>query len=543
MAGGELRLFISSAGLGDYTPTTFRQDFQLTVSYLDPLIRVDDVTLEPKPWLAERWSWGLDGLTLDIELRPNVRWHDGSPLTADDVAFSLTCYRDDVDSSVAFMLAVVSGIEATGETSLTVRFDEPEGTFPYNAGNLPIFSRAQYEAHWTSKPVGDRTLSGFDLGDQQPLGTGPWVIEERSETGVRLRRNDDHFAAVPHAERLVLTVEDDGDAQLDAWRAGEADLVWPVEGADIARLRDRDGYLAAADATVSLFAAFNFGNPLRIDPGWMASPGLREALNQAIDRKGYAESVFGGFIDVERAGIMTQPWAVDRSARNPRRNVAAARALLARNGWADYDGDGVLDSPSGDRGEFVCIVREDEDPNLLAVLDVIGADFETLDFALRVERLDPEAFTLRWTTTFDYDLIALSLNQYAAFSEFDLFGSPWSIRRNAAGWNPGGYWNPEVDEAIFAYLQSWRVAEMKATLATIQRLTNTDPFALWLGFPQQPVLIRPDIAGFQPNKMWQSWNTGALWRSDDASLATPQPATPAASPVASPSTPGATPIR
>ncbi len=533
-AGGDIRLFIHGGGIDDFTPTAFRQDFQVTMSYLDPLIRVDDVSLEPRPWLAESWSWSPDGLALEIALRTDVTWHNGSPLTAADVRFSLLCHRDDYDSAVAFMLAVVRDIEVSGDTTLTVTFDEPDGTFPYNAGNLPIFSKAQYEAHWTRNPVGDRTLSGFDYGDTQPLGTGPWIIEDRSETAVRFHRNDDHLASVPLAESLTLTVEEDPNAQLDAWRSGDVDLIWPFDGSRYEEVRDEEGHLVVADSTISYFAAFNFGNPVRIDPGWMASPGLREALTQAIDREGYAESIFGGFIDVDRAGIMTQPWAIDPTVQNPRRNLIAARRLLADNGWIDWDGEGVLDSPAGDRGAFVCIVREDADPNLLSILDALNADFNDLQFEFEVQRLSAEDFATRWTSSFDYDLIAISLNQYAAFSEFDLFGSPWSIRRNPAGWNPGGYWNPEVDEAIFAYLRSWKVEDMKAALDTIQRVTNDDPFALWLGFPQQPVLVRPNISGFQPNKMWQSSNTPSLWHDDQASIATPIPATPEATPASTP---------
>ncbi|MDQ3657589.1 MAG: ABC transporter substrate-binding protein [Chloroflexota bacterium] len=537
--GGNLRLFVGGDDLNDFTPTAFRQDFQITVSYLDPLIRVDDVTLEPGPWLAESWSWSLDGLALEIALRSGVTWHDGTPLTAADVQFSLLCYRDDYDSAVSFMLAVVRDIEVTTDTTLTVTFDEPDGTFPYNAGNLPIFSKAQYEAHWARNSVGDRTLGGFDHGNTQPLGTGPWIIEDRSETGVRFRRNDDHFAAVPLAESLTLTVEENAEAQLDAWRSGDVDLFWPFDGSRYEEMRDEVGHLVVADSTVSYFAAFNFGNPTRIDPGWMASPGLREALTRAVDREGYAESIFGGFIDVDRAGIMTQPWAIDPRVRNPRRNLIAARRLLANNGWVDWDGDGVLDSPAGDRGAFVCIVADDADLGLLSILDTLNADFNDLQFELEVQRLSAEDFATRWTSSFDYDLIAISLNQYAAFTEFDLFGSPWSIRKNLAGWNPGGYWNPEVDEAIFTYLQSWKVEDMKAALGTIQRVTNDDPFALWLGFPQQPVLVRPDLSGFQPNKMWQSSNTSSLWHDEEASIVTPIPPPAASTP--EPATPEVTP--
>ncbi|MEJ7900734.1 MAG: ABC transporter substrate-binding protein, partial [Thermomicrobiales bacterium] len=396
------------------------------------------------------------------------------------------------------------------------------------------FSKAQYDTHWTTRPVGDRTLRGFDFGDGQPLGTGPWIIADRSASGVRFRRNEVHFAAVPYAGSLTLTVEDDAEAQLDAWRSGDVDIIWPFDGSRYEEMREEEGHLVAAESTNSYFAAFNFGNPTRIDPGWMASPGLREALNRVIDRAGYAETIFGGFIDVERAGFMTQPWAIDPSVRNPRRNLIAARNLLSANGWVDWDGNGVRDSPSGDRGAFVCIVRNDADTQFLSTLDSLDTDFRDLGFELEVQRLNADDFATRWTSSFDYDLIAISLNQYAAFSEFDLVGSPWSIRRNLAGWNPGGYFSPEVDEAIYTFLQSWRVEDMKAALGTIQRVTNDDPFALWLGFPQQPVLVSPNIAGFQPNKMWQSWNTPLLWHNDEASLVTPDPATPLASPEATP---------
>jgi len=534
--GGDLRLFVRGEDLDVFTPTVFRQDFQVTVSYLDPLVWVDEVTLEPKPWLAEKWEWSTDGLAIAIDLRRDVTWHDGSPFTADDVRFSLLCYRDDYDSAVSFMLAVVRDVVVINPWKISIQLDEPDGSFPFNAGNLPIFSRAQYEAHWNAKPPGERTLSGFDLGDTQPLGTGPWKIAERSDDGINLARNDAHFAAVPLAETLSLVVEDDAEFHVEAWTDGEVDITWPLDGTRVESLLNENGSLVVADSTVSYFAAYNFGNPLRNDPGWMASAGLREALTMAIDRAGYAEELFGGYIDVDRAGFMTQPWAIDESVKNPKRDLAAAQKLLADNGWGDWDGDGVIDSPGGDRGALTCIVREDADAGLLAILDALNGSLNELGFLLEVQRLGPDDFTARWTTTFDYDLIAYSLSQYAAFNEFDLVGSPWSIRRNAAGWNPGGYFSAEVDDAIMQYFASWRLEDMKAALSTIQRVTNDDPFALWLGFPKQLVLIRPDVSGFQPNKIWQTWNTWSLWKGEEASIVTPIPATPP------PVTPQATPV-
>jgi peptide/nickel transport system substrate-binding protein len=542
--GGDLRLFTRVEGLDDFSPTAFRQDFQVTVSYLDPLVWLDEVTLEPKPWLAERWEWSDDGLELRFFLRPGVQWQDGSPLTAHDVQFSLLCFRDDYDSVVANMLAVTSDVQAVDDLTLRVLFDEPDGAFVYNAGNLPVFQRNQYQAWWDSRPAGERTLSGFDWKASPPIGTGPWKVETGSAMEMTFARNDRHFAAVPLAERLVLSHQPDPERRIDAWRADQVDLIWPVDGNRVQDLLQEDGFLVAAGSTVSWFAAFNFGNPTRIEPGWMASPGFREALNLAIDRAAYADEVFGGFIDIERAGFMTQPWAIDPSVRNPARNVSEANRLLDEAGWGDWDGDCIRDSPSGDRAALTCIVRDDADAGLLAILDQLNGDFSEIGVALEVQRLTPADFTNRWTSGFDYDLSAWSLSQYGAFAEFDLVGSPWNIRSNPAGWNPGGYWNPEVDEAIFAYFAAWKQDDMVASLRTIQRVTNEDPFALWLGFPQQPVLIRPTISGFQPNRMWQSWNTWLMWRQEEgAAIATPTPLppTPTPEPTMVPPTPAAPP--
>ncbi len=539
-------MFVAPDYLDDFVPTHFLQDFGVMVSYLDPLVWADQVTLEPKPWLARSWTFADDGLSLDIVLRENVTWHDGSPFTAEDVRFSLLCYRDDYDSAVSFLLAVVRDVEAVDDLHVRIIFDEPDGNFPFNAANLPIFQRAQWESHWLSKGPGERTLSGMEFGDGQPIGTGSWIITSRDDDRVEFRPNEQHFGAVPWAASLTLVAEPDFDKQFDRWKDDETDLIWPFPGRDVEDNLNEPGFLVVADSTISYFAAFNFANPLRNEPGTMALPGIREALNLAIDRTAYAESIFGGMIEVERAGFMTQPWAVDPDVKNPPRDIDAARRLLADNGWVDWDGDGVLDSPSGDRGAFTCIVRDDADTGFLAILDGLDANLREVGLALEIQRLSPADYTNRWINVFDYDLIAIQLTQYPAFNEFDLVGSAWSIRRNLAGWNPGGYWNPAVDEAIMTYLNSVEVDQMRAQLQIIQQVTNDDLFALWLGFPKQPVLIRPDVAGFQPNKMWQSWNSWALWHTEDASIITPTPLPPTPTPVpATPSpaaTPAATPI-
>jgi peptide/nickel transport system substrate-binding protein len=537
--GGDLRLFVRGADLTSFSPVAQRQDFQVPISFMDPLVWIDEVTMEPKPWLATSWTWSKDGLSLTFELRDDVTFHDGSPLTPADVAFSLVVYRDDYQSANANFLALVNRVDATGDRGVTVSFDEPDGAFLFNAANLPIFKRAQYESQWGKDIPGERSLNGYNWSANVPLGTGPWKIDEVRNDGITLVRHDNYWAGAPNFDRLILTAEDDQRKRLDAWRKGEADIVWPVRSTEMGDLWDEEGYLYVAEAPVVFFAAFNFANPANATPEMMRDPALREALSLAVDRRGYARETFFDFIAEKKAGTITQPWAHDDSLANPDFDIDRANQVLDEGGWQDVDGDGLREDAASNKLDLYCIVAETERPELLAILDRLGEDFAKIGARLTVQRLNPDAFDARWTENRQYDMIALSLTQYAAFAEYDLYGSAWDIRSNRTGWNPGGYSNETVDAAINEYFAAWNIDDMRAALTKLQRAANEDLFGLWFGFPHDLALVRDDIQGFVPNKMYQTWGTRHLWRGEAQE---PGP-TPAASPLTSPeASPMATPV-
>ena len=275
---------------------------------------------------------------------------------------------------------------------------------------------------------------------------------------------------------------------------------------------DATGTLHPVPAASVMFAAFNFANPNQPAGSLWTDLRVRLAASQAINRERYAEEVFGGFTRWDAAGTVAQPWAHDDELTTPAFSPEAASVLLTEAGWVDYDGDGVREDVNGWQLRPVAIVREDSRPELAAVMARVARDLAAVGIALSVEVLPPEVFDDRWITRRDYDLIAYAYDQLPGFTDFDLYGSEWDIRNNPAGWNPGGYTNADADAAIDEFLGAISIERQAAALRRLQRIVDEDLFGLWLGFPEDLVLVAAGIEGFAPDMAWQTARTWDLWR-------------------------------
>jgi peptide/nickel transport system substrate-binding protein len=510
--GGELRVPRPAMSVDDFNPAAFSMDPQVAASYLDPLLRADPRSLAPTPWLAESWEVAAGGEAVTYRLRDDVRWHDGTSLTAADVAFSLEVYRDDPVSAVANFFSRMQTVEAVDDRTVEVSLSANDPTWLFNASTLPIVQRDQYEAFWTSRPAGERTLAGFDWRASPPVGSGPWRIENWNGNSVDFSAVADHPLAAPWFARLVIDWTQNRGERLEGWRRGEADIIWPLRLEEVNRLGDRPARVYAADAASVMFAAFNFANPLSPIAGVFDDLRVRRALSLALDRAAYVESVFGGFANATAVGTVAQPWAHDGDLASPRRDPAQAVALLNEAGWFDYNGDGFLERADGFPLALTLIHSAEARPELARVLARVQLDLEAIGVDFVVEGLSPDVFRERWSTAHDYDLIAYAFDLFPGFTDIDLYGSRWDVRRNVFGWNPGGYSNQTVDEAINAYLGSDDLDAQRGALFDLQRATDEDLFGLWLGFPQDLIAVSADVLGFQPDMGWQTAATWALWR-------------------------------
>ena len=505
--GGSIRLVRPGTSVENFNPAAIAQDLQIPWSYLEPLVRPDSATMAPTPLLAQGWTWSDDGLELRFALRGDVQWHDGSPFTAADAAFSFEVYRGDAESVVAGFFDLVDTIEATDDRELVITFRELDANWVLNAATLPIVSRRQYASYWQDGGGAARTLSGFDWSAQAPLGTGPWRIDDWNASSVTFSRFTTYWGEKASLDELTVEVEPGIRNRLEAWEDGDSALLWPVT-----RWREREDLpgLVSAPAASVMFAAFNFANPLQPNGSLWTDIAVRRAASMALDRQRYAEEVFAGHLDYEAAGTVAQPWAHDAAVSSPAFNPDAAGIMLAEAGWLDYDGDGVREDASGVQLRPTLIVQEGSRPDLLRLLARAERDLAAVGMALAIEVLPAAQFEERWIVRRDFDLIAYAYDLLPGFTDYDLYGSRWDIRKNPAGWNPGGYSNADADAAIEEFLGAVSLTRQRVALAKLQAAVNDDLFGLWFGFPRDLILVSDSVTGFEPDIAWQTAQTWKL---------------------------------
>jgi peptide/nickel transport system substrate-binding protein len=297
----------------------------------DSLLRVmPDFTVESG--IAEQADW-VDPVTFVIDIRPGVTFWDGSPVTAEDVVYSLERHRTDVTSAFfgAFVLiAPEGGIEITGENQVTIRFVAPDSTFrdALAGGAGAVLSKAVSEAQGPALGT-----SGGELMCAGPFQLESWTPGREIVTVA----NEDYWGGAPLVKKLTYRFIPDGTTLSNALLEGEVDGAFNVAPASRGTFETSDeGRLVVGPST----ASFSFG-PTR-DTGAGANPDIRRALSLAIDREQYIATVLNGLGQAQSTFVAPFSWSGSAAANvyqagydalaAPEVDLEAAKALVEESG-------------------------------------------------------------------------------------------------------------------------------------------------------------------------------------------------------------------
>lgn len=323
---GATVLFASGADLHSINPLLTDHPLARQVQryvLLMTLARYDS-SLVPRPYLARAWQWSADGRVLTFRLRTDVRWHDGAPTTARDVAWTLQAARDPATGYPRMQqLRAVTSVAAANDSTVEIRFATPVRDFPDVLTDLAIVPAHLLD---TVPPARLRAASW----NAHPTGNGPFrfVTHEANRRWVFARNADfpAELGGPPLIERLIVVVVDEPMIKLSALVAGELDFagINPQHAAFVQR------HAALAVRDYPLIYPFGLVFNTRRPP--FDDPRARLAAALAIDRQEIVDGYLFGYAAVAEGPVQSglprylasPPVPVD--ADSARRLVAALNA-------------------------------------------------------------------------------------------------------------------------------------------------------------------------------------------------------------------------
>lgn len=369
--------------------------------------------------LATAYSASEDGLTWTVEIRDDVKFTDGEPLTAEDVAFT---YNTVKESSSVNDFTMLDYAEAASDTTVLFHMTRPFSIWPYTMAIVGIVPEHAYNsADYGSNPIGSGryTLKQWDRGQQ-----------------VILEANPDYYGEEPKMKQVTILFMEE-DAAFLAAQAGEADLVYTsatysdqsIDGyslASYASVDNRGFNLPAAEETTDEEGR-TAGNDLTSDVR------VRRAINIGIDRQEMIDNVLNGYGTPAYSICDGLPWY--NEASEVEYDPEGAAALLDEAGWI-MNGDGVREK-DGTKAELNLLYAAGD-----SVRQALAADFANqlgeLGISCTIEGVG-------WDTAYDRALSEPLIWGWGAHTPMELYNIYHTIEgTDSARYSP--YSNPAVDE-------------------------------------------------------------------------------------------------
>jgi peptide/nickel transport system substrate-binding protein len=388
------------------------------------------------PSLAESWQESEDGLTYEFKLRPNLKFHNGDPVTTEDVKFSFDRYKG---AGATVLKEHVKEVEIVDPRVIRFHLKEPWPDFMTFYGTTATAAGIVVPKKYIEQ-VGD---DGFK---KHPIGAGPFkFVSSQPGIEVVLEANPDYWRLVPKIKTLVMRSVPEATTRALMLKTGEADIAYALDGPDAEGLQKVPGIQIVPTKHASIFW-IDFAKQWDEKSPWHDKR-LRLAVNYALDRKGISQAACLGFCPpagvivprVMEYALQTEPLPYD---------VGKAKQLLAEAGY-----------PNGfEAGEFAAI------PGFPTVIDAVVNDLNAAGIRVRLRSMERASFYAAWQEKKLTPIyMAASGSSGNAATRVDSF-----IYSKGAYAN-GGY--PDIDELFLQQEKERSPQKREEILHKIQQLT------------------------------------------------------------------------
>ncbi len=479
VSGGTVTIPIGAdPTLNPWSPNAFVESLFINRAIFEGLTKPGK-DLAPAPDLAESWTVATDGLSWTFKLRSGVKWSDGQPFTADDVAFTFNdiVLKKDLGAQNAASYAALKQVTVVDPT--TVRFDLSRkfaalaSFLAYNAGILPKHVLSADPLKTTS----------FNKG--VPVSTGPFKVEKyTSGQSVSLVRNENYFGPKAYLDKVVFTVVPDPNTQIAQALSGDITMMILDNKAAVEKVKSASNLEVASRPLVQYYWL-----SLNQTDARFTDVRVRQAFVYAIDRQAIIKSVELGYGSIANSPITPALAAyydaslASKYAYDPQK----AKDLLAQAGWTP-GADGVLQK-GGQPFKFTMDVGQ------RGVLEPVNAliqqDLKKVGVIADLNSQEWNSYIQKVVVRRDY---TATVNWWTYPSDPDVF--PYYHSSAAGkGFNIPGYQDPKLDELLVAGQTASDLEARKAAYKQLQAYTSETLPYLFLWYPQEVDVFSTSLKG------------------------------------------------
>jgi peptide/nickel transport system substrate-binding protein len=372
----------------------------------DFLVGVDPVKLQPRPEFAESWSHSPDGKTWTFKIRPGMKWQDGQPATARDVAFTFTYIIKNNLTNFTSYLTFIKSVTAPDDTTVQFVCSKPKADILQM--KVPILPE-----HIWSKVPGKAADTSFANGPPC-IGSGPYqVMQNKPGSYAVLVANKDYWRGAPHVGELIFETYQNADTMVQDLKSGALDGAIGVPPAQFKGLGSQSITTNAAVSASFEQLTFNCyddphskGNPVLLDQQF------RQALQYAVDRKTNATVAYGGYMTPGSTLLWpySQYYWQPPSDQVYTYDPAKAKAMLDAAGYKDVNGDGFRETKQG-KPLTLRLFTDAQTAQNVATSKLVVGWLKQVGVKVRLQVLDPGALQAAETNTQgqnlapDFDLV------------------------------------------------------------------------------------------------------------------------------------------
>lgn len=377
----------------------------------DQLVRRDPSNNQIVPWLATKWT-RTDDTTWQFTLRDDVKFSDGSPLTAEDAAFSIGRILDPATRSAQVAnFAAIASATASGST-LTIKTKFPSPTLLTYLTTLSVVPQAYV------KKVGDAAFNA------KPIGSGAYkFVSDVAGSQVVLTRNDGWWGPKPQIKDVVFRAAPEVASRVADLQSGKAQIATALTPDNANQLKGQSSLqvLSAPTERVS-YLAFN-----TVNGGPTNSADVRKAISMAIDYKSLIQTLEGGYAAPVNSVATPLNFGYPKNLPNYTTDLDAAKKLVQQSG---YEGKTIVMATS-----------PTYDPQ---IVQAVQANIQAIGLNVSIQSTD-QATYLKKVQSPNHDWGSIRFGQWSCSCE-DSDGVVYPLFRTGTVWS--SYSNPAFDSAV-----------------------------------------------------------------------------------------------